>query len=96
MGRGRSSGGRGTGRRAPRPPAPPLPTEEDMATARQARLAGVVMAAAMTLWVLANLVGRELGLPGRYAVLFDLMALGAFIWGLAVTFRIWQKRRDQR
>ena len=67
-----------------------------MATARQARLAGIVMATAMVLWIGANLIGRELGLPGRYAVLFDLMALGAFIWGLAVTWRIWQKRRDER
>ena len=78
-------------------PVPPRPaTPQEMATARQARLAGIVMAAAMALWLGANVLGRELGLPGRYAVLFDLMALGAFIWALAVTFRIWQRRRNQR
>ena len=52
------------------------------------------MAATMVLWVTANLAGRALGLPGRYAVLIDLMALAAFIWALVATFRIWQKRRD--
>lgn len=79
-----------------RGPAPRRATEAELATARQARLAGIVMATAMVLWVAANVIGRALGLPGRFAVLFDLMALGAFIWGLAVTFRIWQKRRDER
>ncbi len=81
---------------APHPPAPRAATPEEMATARQARLAGIVMAAAMVLWLGANVVGRELGLPGRYAILIDLMALGAFIWALAVTARIWHRRRNQR
>ena len=53
-----------------------------------------MMAATMILWVLSNFAGRALGLPGRYALLIDLMALAAFIWALAATFRIWQKRRD--
>ena len=70
------------------------PTVQQIALSRQARNVGIVMAATMILWVLANFAGRALGLPGRYAVLIDLMALAAFIWALVATFRIWQKRRD--
>ena len=52
------------------------------------------MAGTMILWVLANFAGRALGLPGRYAILIDMLALAAFTWALVATFRIWQKRRD--
>ena len=77
-----------------REPARIAPTAGELARSRQARNVGIVMAATMVLWVAANLAGRALGLPGRYAVLIDLMALAAFIWALVATFRIWQKRRD--
>ena len=67
---------------------------ERLANARQARLAAIVMAGAMVLWVGVNLIGGRLGLPGRYALLADLAALAAFIWALAVTFRVWRKGRE--
>ena len=67
---------------------------ERMALARQARLAAMVMAAVMIAWVGLNLVGGRLGLAGRYAILIDLAALAAFIWALAVTFRVWRKGRE--
>lgn len=61
---------------------------------RQTRLVSVVIASTMILWMLAQFVGRELGLPSRYVFLFDLCALAGFFWALVVTWQIWRKRRD--
>jgi hypothetical protein len=47
----------------------------------------------MVLWLGAQVVGGEMGWPPRFALLVDLMALAAFVWALALTFRIWRKRR---
>ena len=66
----------------------------DRRLAGQARLAAVVIAATMILWMGAQWLGGELGLPARYVFLFDLMALAAFLWALVVTWTIWRKRRE--
>lgn len=61
--------------------------------ARKGRIAGLVIAGAMVLWLLANLLGREMGLPARYAFLFDFAAIGALIWALVVVYQIWRARQ---
>ena len=61
---------------------------------RQARLVSVVIAATMILWMAAQLIGGQLGLPSRYVFLFDLFALAGFFWALVVTWQIWRKRRE--
>jgi len=66
------------------------PSEQDMALARQARLAGAVMAVAIVLWVGLQFIGGQFGWQARYAFLVDFAALAAFAWGLIVTFRIWR------
>ena len=58
----------------------------------QMRLAGAVIAAAMVLWLLANWAGRRYGWPSEYAFLADLAAIGALVWSLLVTWRIWRRR----
>lgn len=68
--------------------------ERDMVLARQARLAGVVMAVAMVLWMGAQWIGGQMGWQPRFVFLFDFAALAAFIWALVVTYRIWRARRD--
>lgn len=70
------------------------PGREDMALARDARLVAVVIAATMMLWLGAQWLGGRAGWDSRYAFLFDLAALAAFIWALVATWRIW--RRGQR
>lgn len=65
----------------------------DQETAKQARLAAIVMAGTMILWMGAQVVGGEMGWPVRLIYLFDLAALAGFIWSLAVTYQIWRKRR---
>jgi hypothetical protein len=60
----------------------------------QMRLAGGVIAVAMLAWLAANWAGRHYGWPVEYAFLADLAAMGALVWSLLVTWRIW-RRRDQ-
>ena len=68
--------------------------EKDTALARQGRMVALVIVGTTVLWLLAQLIGPELGLPGRYAFLFDLFALAAFLWAFIVTFGIWRRRKD--
>jgi hypothetical protein len=70
------------------------PAPQDQALARQARLVGIVLVGTMAAWLLAQEIGHQYGWDARYAFLFDLAAGAAFVWALAVTYRIWRKRRD--
>ncbi|SDF40803.1 DUF5337 domain-containing protein [Sulfitobacter delicatus] len=69
---------------------------EDRALARKGRTAGLVIAVTMTLWVLVQMAAPAIGLPGRYALLFDFAALAALIWALVVIYQMWQARRASR
>lgn len=71
----------------------PGPEQDDKALARQARLAAIVIAVTMILWMGAQWLGGEMGWDPSYVFLFDLAALAAFFWALVVTYGIWQKRR---
>lgn len=70
------------------------PTDQERALALQARLAAIVMAATMLLWMGAQVLGGQMGWPTRWVFLFDFAALAAFFWALVVTWRVWQRRRD--
>ena len=58
----------------------------------QMRLAGAVIALTMLLWLAVNWAGRQYGWPVQYAFLPDLAAMGALVWSLLVTWRIWRRR----
>ena len=60
----------------------------------QIRAAAVVIITTMLLWMAASFLGGRLGLPVRYAFLFDLAALAAFIWAFVVLATVWRKRRQ--
>ena len=68
------------------------PSSQDRARAMQARLAAVVLAGTMILWMGAQWLGGKLGWEARYAFLFDLMAMAAFVWTMVVTWRLWRSR----
>ena len=68
-------------------------TDPHQARARQAKRVALVIAGTMLLWMLAQLIGAELGLPLKYTFLIDLAALAGFIWALVVTYQIWRARR---
>lgn len=69
---------------------------DDRALARKGQTVGLVIAATMVLWVAAQWVGPALGLPGRFALLFDFAALAALIWAMVVIFQMWQARRASK
>lgn len=56
------------------------------------RLVGGVIAATMVIWLLVQFLGREYNWAARWAFLADLAAIGAFVWSLIVTWRIWRRR----
>ena len=66
----------------------------DAQTARQGRIAAVVIAAAGVLAMLAPWIVARTGLPPKYEILMYLVSMAAFIWSLVVTLRIWQKTRQ--
>ena len=76
----------------------PAQARQDMASpgqaadARQMRLVAVVIAATMVLWLGVQWIGGQMGWPGKYVFLADLAAIGAMIWSLLVTWRIWRRR----
>ena len=70
--------------------------ERQQALAREARMVAVVLAAAMLLWMGVQWLGGQMGWEARFVFLFDLAALAAFVWSLAVTWRIWRRGKTRR
>lgn len=68
----------------------------DKALARKGQTAAAVIAGTMLLWLAAQWAAPAMGLPGRYAFLFDLAALAALFWAMVVIFQMWQARRAGR
>ena len=57
-----------------------MQAKESRREAKQGRVVGLVIAISMVIWILAQSLGPYLGLPGRYAILIDFLALVAFLW----------------
>ncbi len=70
--------------------------ERDTALAKKGQTVGLVIAVTMVLWLIANFLGPQLGLPGRYALLFDFAALAALIWAMVVIWQMWQVRSREK
>ena len=69
------------------------PDETERRRSRQIRLAAIVMAATMVIWMGAQFLGGRLGLPARFVFLFDLAAIAALVWSLFVTYWVWKARK---
>ena len=63
---------------------------------RQGRVVGLVIAVTMLIWILAQSLGSYLGLPGRYALLIDFLAMVAFLWAILSGILMWRSRRIAR
>lgn len=72
------------------------PTAEELRRVRQIRLAAIVMAATMILWVAGQYIGGQMGWSVRFAFLLDLAAIAALVWSLMVTYFVWKARRRAR
>lgn len=70
---------------------PPV-AERSAADTGQMRLVAVVIALTMLFWLGAQWLGGQQNWPAKYAFLADLLAMGALIWSLFVTWRIWRRR----
>lgn len=66
----------------------------DVNLSRQARIASIVIAMTMILWMAAQWIGGKVGLETRFVFLFDLAALAGLAWALIVTWQVWRKRRS--
>ena len=63
---------------------------------RQGRLVGLVIAGTMLIWIFAQYLGSYLGLPGRYTLLIDFLAMVAFLWAIISGVLMWRSRRITR
>ncbi|MBE1284851.1 MAG: hypothetical protein GJ676_16185 [Rhodobacteraceae bacterium] len=69
----------------------------DQAIARKGRHIALVIAGTMVLWLVVQMfIGPALGLPGRYALLFDLLALAGLIYAFINIFQLWRMRQNSQ
>ncbi|GAA6207280.1 hypothetical protein NBRC116601_05730 [Cognatishimia sp. WU-CL00825] len=66
-------------------------TEQQLA--KRGRTVSLVIAGTLVFWMLIQVVGRQIGLPGRFALLFDFAAIAALIWALVNVYQIWRARQ---
>ena len=70
--------------------------DREEAIARKGRHVGLVIAGTMLLWLAIQVVAPMIGLPGRYALLFDFAALAGFIYAGVNIFQIWRARQQNQ
>ncbi len=74
-----------------------MSSERDQAIAKKGQHIAVVIAGTISAWlVLSLIVGPMVGLPGRYALLFDFAALAGMIYALVNIFQLWRMRQDSQ
>ncbi|WP_298842127.1 DUF5337 domain-containing protein [uncultured Roseobacter sp.] len=69
---------------------------QERALAARGRLVSLVIVGTMVLWLLSLWLGPMLGLPGRYALLFDSAALAGLFWALVVSLQLRRARAAAR
>jgi len=62
----------------------------------QIRIASIVIIVTMALWMGLSYIGGLIELEARFAFLFDLAALAAFLWALIVLFNAWRTRQIKK
>jgi membrane protein implicated in regulation of membrane protease activity len=69
-------------------------SELDQVIARKGRHVALVVAIAMLAWLGGQWIAGAMGLPGRYAFLFDFAALAALIYAFVNIYQIWRLRQN--
>lgn len=71
--------------------------EPDQQQARKGRITALVIAGTGVFWIIATLIGAEMGWSNRTRALFDLIALAGFSVAIVMIYQIWRARQnDQR
>ena len=73
-----------------------MSAETDKKIAAKGRQISLVIAGTMILWLGAQFIGRQVGLPGRYALLFDFAALAALVYAGVNIVQLRRMRRDSK
>ncbi|WP_224814045.1 DUF5337 domain-containing protein [Hasllibacter sp. MH4015] len=68
-------------------------SDRDRRLVRQIRIAALVMAVTMIVWMGLQYLGGVYEWPVRFAFLFDLAAFVALVWALVVTYWVWKERK---
>jgi len=71
-----------------------MTADADKKLAAKGRHISLVIAGTMIVWVAVQFIGRQMGLPGRYALLFDFAALAALIYAGVNILQLRRMRRD--
>lgn len=61
---------------------------------KQTKLASIVILVSVAVLMGGSWLGGQLGLPVRYAFLFDFIALAGFAFAMIVLFRVWRARQQ--
>lgn len=70
--------------------------DRENAIAAKGRHIAIVIAATICIWLILSLfVGPALGLPGRFALLFDFAALAGLTYAVVNIFQLWRMRQGQ-
>jgi hypothetical protein len=72
------------------------PDGVDQLITQKGRHVALVIAGAMVLWFGAGLVGKAMGLPGRFAILVDLIALAALFYAMVNIYKMWRMRQESQ
>lgn len=71
-------------------------SDRDQQIARKGRVTAMVIAGTAVFWVLATLIGSQLGWSNRTQALFDLLALAGFVWAFVLIYQIWRTRQSNQ
>lgn len=70
-------------------------TDLDQKLARKGRMLSLVIAGTLIIWMLLQIISPMIGLPGRFALLFDFAAMAALVWALVNVYQLWRARHDR-
>ncbi|MCP5074370.1 MAG: DUF5337 domain-containing protein [Rhodobacteraceae bacterium] len=73
-----------------------MASQTNITDRKQARIAAIVICSTVVLWLGANWLIVQIGLPTRYGFLLDFTALAAFVWALIVLFWVWRSSQQSR
>ena len=73
-----------------------MTNDTDRKIAAKGRHISLVIAGTMVLWIAVQFIGRQMGLPGRYALLFDFAALAGLVYAGINILQLRRMRRDSK